>query len=222
MKTDLITLLLNQFKDGNLLRSPWTQNQEALQCFCSCWGKVGLGALWKDTFQPFYVAFLLTWRAHISFSNRCYSTEIRGAGRELAWNLRVVLNCNSCWFLWRCRGYFQALKRACCRWNRRGCRMQDISNLCKRRTQYELFVSCTFEIGPASLAGPVSMMIAWLFKATPADDDTKRPAGGQCVPAQEPHQHGQQCRRFCGNNTGPQSVHLCSQDDRRDLLRLKK
>lgn len=113
METDIITLLLCQFKDNNLLKSLRTQNQEALQCFCSCRGKVGLGAWWKDTFQPFCLAFLLARRAHVSFGNRRYSIEIKGAGRGQGWNLRVVLNCNSCWFLWRWRGYFQALMRAC-------------------------------------------------------------------------------------------------------------
>lgn len=67
--------------------------------------------------------------------------------------------------------------------------MQDISDLYKRRKQSQLFVSCTFKMGQASSAEVVAMMNACLFKTKPSDDDMKRPAGGQGVPAQEPHQH---------------------------------
>lgn len=91
--------------------------------------------------------------------------------------------------------------------------MQDMNDLYKRRKQFQLFVSCTFKSGKASSAEEVAMMNTCLFKTKPADDGKKRPAGGQGVPAQEPHQHGQQCRRLC----------ICPHNiTKRDLVRVEK
>lgn len=127
-------------------RNPSEPNtKRCLSVFCSFPGRVGLGAWWKDTFQPFCLAFLLRLKSAGFLwqpAARCRNQGVTGEGVG-GWGgrggLRVTINCNSCWFLWRRRRYCQALERV------RGGRELSSNRISRSLQGENNSCACTFE-----------------------------------------------------------------------------